>query len=470
MCGPLYCSRHVRPKLPAGASGGFAIVLGMLSLRAEAAASFSMQEADLPALGSEMERDCSGGVQSPRSCLLQDWKQTKKVLVEGLSNSSNSSTARVVTASDLLDGHKTEAAVAVGQNASLGEPEPAWSSGDAWCQGVSKTLDSFRGFLRWLAVKIAAGVAVSDEFSTMEMSAELNARPAASSPFLLLFGFGLLSVLLVMVLLAVLGDVCNFRRRRNGDGEAQEEMSSFEQTMAWLGIPTHSDDHKHRHKNHHHHRGGHPQQPSALSTTSLVATQHCCPDLLVPEDTECILLVPMVDINKQALELVDTNGNLVLKAYSQKPKVGPRRLTLQTASGEVMAHAISDRSRFSIMQASGEVFGTISRIGNEYGMKTRTGGRFLFWGHLDQHTINVSDMSIDDSTRRAFEEIMLEEGSDTRTAPPQGSMLAATTEPVSLGSGSDLAKAAKGPNYMLRVGPLMDVGLITCSLLALDHL
>eukprot|EP00971_Amphidinium_carterae_P164464 3260842-Amphidinium_carterae.2 len=71
----------------------------------------------------------------------------------------------------------------------------------------------------------------------------------------------------------------------------------------------------------------------SVELSSMELSMDCLSFFYMLEDTECILHVPIVSVYTQPLDLVDTNGNLVLKAFAQTPQSGTKRITLQTASG-----------------------------------------------------------------------------------------------------------------------------------------
>jgi len=218
-----------------------------------------------------------------------------------------------------------------------------------------------------------------------------------------------------------------------------------------------------------------------------------CADLVVPQSCECILLVPIQPLTQGPFEVVDLNGNVVLQVTPRhasfrpfagsapststgdagRDPAGPlQRLIVMTSYGNMLAQCgvapgRSTSSRrgveFHLLRAAGDYFAKLtsndakegggSCLGatggpsfpiakDRFTLATRTGMRLHFWGSLEHHAMNVTD--------------------------DPGKLLA-TTE-----SGGSLEKQANASGeptyYKLRVAPLMDVGLVLCGLLCIEHL
>eukprot|EP00747_Dinoflagellata_sp_TGD_P206907 gnl/TRDRNA2_/TRDRNA2_80540_c0_seq1.p1 gnl/TRDRNA2_/TRDRNA2_80540_c0~~gnl/TRDRNA2_/TRDRNA2_80540_c0_seq1.p1 ORF type:complete len:531 (-),score=89.81 gnl/TRDRNA2_/TRDRNA2_80540_c0_seq1:84-1676(-) len=205
-----------------------------------------------------------------------------------------------------------------------------------------------------------------------------------------------------------------------------------------------------------------------------------CPSLIVPESSECVLVVPLH--GPGSYDVTDENGNMVLRVISQMAKEnkamstppGSRRqqpkaaasssgslsprvfrsLVLTSASGSVLAScctapgaSMRGVAEFHLLSATGEYYAKLVRgeAQDTFVLDTVGGVRLHFWGWFEDHAVNISD----------------EEGS-----------LLATTEACTGDmdrASSDMSDEA-GPHYKLRVTPLTDVGLVLCGLLCLDHL
>jgi len=194
--------------------------------------------------------------------------------------------------------------------------------------------------------------------------------------------------------------------------------------------------------------------------------QPFCPDLIVPRGCECVLLVPIVPLCLGPFSVCDPNGHVVLRVSpkSMVPANGDRssqarkfvsfgpeslgsswRIELATGSGELLAQSSfckpgksteTSYPSFALMKADGGHFATLLRNQQE-GYELSTPDHMIyFWGSFDHHAVNITD---------------------------EGGKLLATTE---------LCRADWDPTgefYRLRVAPLVDVGLLLCSLVCIDQ-
>lgn len=186
-----------------------------------------------------------------------------------------------------------------------------------------------------------------------------------------------------------------------------------------------------------------------------------CGKLVVPDNCECVLVVPMG--HDTAFDITDVAGTTVLKAdlgsgrRSSSHLQGyaghaPGSLALTSAQGSVLAlvcptgKSMALSPEFQLMRGSGEYFARLNRLesignsslrGGRYQLETLVGQKFHFLGGFSDHAVNVTD----------------DEG-----------RLLATTERCTPGFDPD------GDYYRVRVGPVVDVGLVLCSLLAVDRL
>lgn len=181
-----------------------------------------------------------------------------------------------------------------------------------------------------------------------------------------------------------------------------------------------------------------------------------CPDLVVPQHCECILLVPFYTTSSRvaAFDISDMNGSTVLRATTQNPGgsehslgTGLWRVFLTSAAGDNLAQcrevrpsissgSSSGATEFHFLRTGGQYFAKLMSSGQDrYELHTLAGKRLHFWGNFNERAVNVTD----DSGR-----------------------LLATTE---LHSGSDY-----GQRFKLRVAPMTDVGLTLCGLLCINKL
>lgn len=217
-------------------------------------------------------------------------------------------------------------------------------------------------------------------------------------------------------------------------------------------------------------RGRSPSSRSPSPSPERVAdSDRClCPDLVVPPNCECILLVPTRSLEQGPVSVTDTHGNAVLSIEPRpvaaagssrmacrpvaacgggdsspeagSPQAGARsqRLVLKTIYGDLLAQCGPAPARpsppeFHLLRATGEHFAKLScNAGRDRcTLTTRAGSRLHFWGSPANHALNVAHSS---------------------------GKICATTEPQNL------------HYYKLRVAPLMDVGLVLCGVLCIDHL
>jgi len=193
-----------------------------------------------------------------------------------------------------------------------------------------------------------------------------------------------------------------------------------------------------------------------------------CPDLVVPPGCECILKVPTASLSRGPFDVTDVNDNAVLhvepRAINLRPSVTPggkdaeqrqqHRLVLTTEYGTIMAQcgpSMTQARECVLLRAAGDHFAKITGTEEKaYTMTTRSGLKLFFWGSFEDHAMNVIDCS-------------------GRLIAKTGSIseLPASGESISVG----VPQSTQGaPIYRLRVAPLMDVGLVLCGLLCIQHL
>mmetsp|Transcript_64596 Transcript_64596/g.150220 ORF Transcript_64596/g.150220 Transcript_64596/m.150220 type:complete len:387 (-) Transcript_64596:187-1347(-) len=175
-----------------------------------------------------------------------------------------------------------------------------------------------------------------------------------------------------------------------------------------------------------------------------------CTDLVVPRNSECLLLVPVRPLGRGSFEITDTHKMPVLFVTSAQEHTSEQpKFVLSAGDGIPLAQfgttlnasGPQAEPEFQLRRGQGDLFARLKRgEGQErYTLRTITDTRLYFWGAFAQRAVNVTD----------------DEG-----------RLLATTEPVS--AESPVCKDLQA--YMLRVAPLMDVGLVLSGLLCIDHL
>lgn len=176
-----------------------------------------------------------------------------------------------------------------------------------------------------------------------------------------------------------------------------------------------------------------------------------CPELMVPHDCECVLVIP-VGTNLD-FPISDASGNVVLcaRAGAASPVGAEPRdmplvaLTLTSVDGRPLALVCSlgDASgAFHLLRSDGACFaGLVFVETGRYQLTVlRSAGAPLtmnFWGSFADHAVNVTEV---------------------------GRGLLATTELCHV----DFDPV--GEYYRLRVAPATDVALVLCGLLAVDRL
>lgn len=200
---------------------------------------------------------------------------------------------------------------------------------------------------------------------------------------------------------------------------------------------------------------GFPAQPSRTSSVpsnsgdinpraSAVGFQFC-PELIVPQHCECILVVPLDRDQHSSFEVTDCNGSCVLRVVPQAPTAGRLwRATITSGTGELLvqcceaSYQASSRyaPEFHLLQAGGQLWAKLLHSPNQerYVLNFVNGGVLHFWGNFEEHAVNITN---------------------------ETNQLLATTE---VGA-ADFDP--KGRYYRLRVAPTADVGLAVCGLLCI---
>lgn len=174
---------------------------------------------------------------------------------------------------------------------------------------------------------------------------------------------------------------------------------------------------------------------------------HLCPELVVPSGSECTLVIPRVGPTSSGLSplsICDARGVPVFKAsFSSSGDAGARRLALSSATGDAVFSFCRDlpydpatgQRGFAIFHYSERRFGELRADGprpaNGYSITSRKGWRVRFRGDPEGRNLNATD--------------------------DHGRLLA-ITEGVGTGTRS------------VRIGPVVDAGLIAMAVLGIDLL
>lgn len=175
-----------------------------------------------------------------------------------------------------------------------------------------------------------------------------------------------------------------------------------------------------------------------------------CPELIVPQQSECILLMPIdTDRRNSNFEVTDVNGSTVLRVVPEPATLTRSwRATIQTATGEMLGQCCEARysassgaaaREFLLLRAGGETYGKLrhSPAQDRYVLTLVNGTALHFWGNFENYSVNFTD----DKDR-----------------------LFATTE-----TGVIADFDPRGAYCRLRIAPLVDVGLTLCGLLCIGQ-
>lgn len=191
------------------------------------------------------------------------------------------------------------------------------------------------------------------------------------------------------------------------------------------------------------------RKPRATAT----AMMHFCPDLVVPQHCECILVLPLDIFNTRvSFTIMDVQGSPVLKAVPESAAGGrPWRAIVTTSTGETLVTCQERRlfglvgqpdpqpdAEYELKRANGQVFAKMTHdpTQDKYLLTLQGGIVLSIWGNFDESAVNMTG---------------------------EGNRLLATTE---IGH-ADFDK--DGRYCRLRVAPSADVGLALCGLLGIGQ-
>jgi len=198
---------------------------------------------------------------------------------------------------------------------------------------------------------------------------------------------------------------------------------------------------------------------SLLSAPESTSAEPLCPTLIVPEECECLIAIPIRPLTKPAhgpLTVMDMSGRPVVRIRVQQGEVPASLghhsrpgaaattasvLLLESLEGERFAECrATPLQEFAVCRPSGERYATLSPSAarNKFRLLLRDGGEVTFSGHLQEHTINVVD-----SEKRCL----------------------AMTEKCTVDF-----ESSGGQYYSARLAPGSDVGMLVCGLLCIQIL
>jgi len=218
---------------------------------------------------------------------------------------------------------------------------------------------------------------------------------------------------------------------------------------------------------------GRPQQPQEVAFEELLdSALTFCPELVVPPDCFCTLVIPIRPLSLGPFDVTSLDGNVMLRVlpHAEVPELlhggglpreeslacgtAPtvRRLfTLVSAQGRTLGHggmtghggahgAQGPRPRqLLLLDAVGEPFAELSfgKARSQYVLWTSHGARLCFWGSSDYNAISVCD--------------------DVGKRVAKARMCKCEADPT-------------GDYCCLRSEPLADVALVLCGLLCINHI
>lgn len=176
-------------------------------------------------------------------------------------------------------------------------------------------------------------------------------------------------------------------------------------------------------------------QPSNLDVGALL-----CAEFVVPPSCECNLRVTAKVSGGNSIDVTDANGYEVMRIIFLKQ--GGQQQILLTGHGDMLAQcrpALGTCGEFHVLRAHGEYFGKLveGSARDEYLIQTASSVELTFRGSA--HTMNITDT---------------------------GGRLLAMTEPEI----GDTTSSSGNEAYLLRVAPLMDMSIVMCGLLIINHL
>jgi len=209
------------------------------------------------------------------------------------------------------------------------------------------------------------------------------------------------------------------------------------------------------------------QQQAALSSPA-PQKSYLCDDLVVPQHSECLLLIPRYPPpSRERFDVLDTTGTVVLQvtkrgsgppASAQALDAGVCRLLLTSAQGgDSLAQCCQVRTtsvpgscevtQFQVLTGAGDYFGGLSRTAQsdqyEFVLSVADGQKLIFRGDKEQYSWRVTDAD--------------------------GKMVA-NTEMCHVTFEVAPVAGARGGYFRLRLAQQTDVGAILCGLLCIHQL
>jgi len=200
-----------------------------------------------------------------------------------------------------------------------------------------------------------------------------------------------------------------------------------------------------------------------------------CQDLVVPPACQCILKVPLRCLSEGPFEACDPSGNAVVRVEPRPlhqaggGAEGLLKLILTTEFGTTVAQCMPSPARIAgqspereqrecvLLRASGETFAVIKMEVDDserYTLTTKLDGRLHVWGNKQEQALNI----VDSSGKLVAKTCRM---TDNLDFIPSGAMA---------GQRPNVSMDPDKVYFTLGVAPLIDVGLILCVVLCIQHL
>jgi len=166
-----------------------------------------------------------------------------------------------------------------------------------------------------------------------------------------------------------------------------------------------------------------------------------CPELVVPSDCECALLLPNTVVMEKTCDILDPNGDIVLQVIPKSED--PWQVDLVTSKGKLLARCGvapegGAEGEYHFFQAAGGLFAKLA-IAEDNGSITFVNGSRLQLSCLSEQLVDLAD--------------------------EKGHLLASLEHAVGGTARSD----EHGGHFRLRVAPLVDAGVALCGVLCISH-
>jgi len=185
-----------------------------------------------------------------------------------------------------------------------------------------------------------------------------------------------------------------------------------------------------------------------------------CRDLVVPDGCDCVVKVPKATLSQGPFRITDPNDNIVLYvepcALNARPSIVPgstdaelrlqHGLDLRHEDGTIAAQcrpSLTQAGECEVLRATGDHFAKITGTEEKaYTLMTCTGLKLYFLGSMENEIMKVLDHS--------------------------GRIVATTGSIFEIPASGETSSVAAYQD--LRIGPLMDMGLVVCGFVCIQHM